>query len=104
MKQKTVYTTIRRSVGDTVLLVGREYHGKERYYLYGGMLAKDGYPGNANKYVCRFHGWRGCTNDINVYAYGVREVKSVTNTGNVDVYGNTLYKIVVGADLHPDWE
>lgn len=104
MKQKTIYTTIRHSVGDTVLLVGREYLGKEHYYIYSGLIVKTGYPGIANTAVCRYHGWRGCINDENVYAYGVRKVKSVINTGKFSVYGAPVYKVVVGADQHPDWE
>lgn len=104
MKQKTVYTTIRHSVGDTVLLVSREYLGKDHYYIYSGLLAETGYPGIVNPAVCRYHGWRGCYDGADVYAYGLHKVKSVTSTGKVSAYGNPVYKVVVGPDLHPDWD
>lgn len=57
-----------------------------------------GVPGNENNHICRYHGWRGTTNDISVHAHGVRKVIAVSE------YNAEMVKVTVGRDLHPDWE
>lgn len=105
MSQKTIYTADEFKVGDEVLLVGRqlEASSKEEFYIYK-QYAKTGYPGNQNREIKRFHGWRGTTNGMRVYAYGVRVIESVEKTAKTDEYGNEIYKVRVGKDIHPDYE
>lgn len=46
--------------------------GKENYYLrFDSRAVNEGYPGNVNPAIRRFHGWRGTTDNIAVYAHGV---------------------------------
>ena len=105
MKQKTVYTSNRYEIGAEVLLYSRTDAGtgKETFEV-SRKYAVEGYPGNLDSNAKAFHGWRGTSNDIETYAYGVRKVKSCTPTDREDMYGDTIYKIVVGEDIHPDWK
>ena len=53
----------------------------------------NGAPGNTNRNICRFHGWRGTTSDEAVYAYGEREIIKIRKlkTGVIAVtVGNDL--------------
>ena len=64
--------------GDAVLVYTREnvMTGREEW-AFRKDFAESGYPGNMDGSVRRFHGWRGTTNNIAVYAHGVFTVKSV---------------------------
>ena len=102
MKQKTfMYTpdhlTDTVSVGDEVVLV--EYTNVlNQTTWWKPRIAPCGIKGNTNPSITRYHGWRGTTNDVSVYAHGVRKVLKVTETAD------GALKITVGKDLHPDWE
>lgn len=63
-------------VGDAVLVYSREKAGNE-YFDISKEFAEEGYPGNLDRSVKRFHGWRGETNNINTYAHGVYSIKSI---------------------------
>lgn len=52
-----------------------------------------GIEGNMDPTVKRYHGWRGTTNGIQVYAEGVRAVE------NIVTYKNGNRKITLGEDL-----
>lgn len=55
-----------------------------------------GVPGNMDRNVRRYHGWRGTTNDISVDACGVHVVT------DIQIYKNGNFKITLGPDLKPD--
>lgn len=64
-------------VGDKYILVERTNinTGKTEY-----KIRKDngeGIPGNMDASVKRYHGWRGTTDNISVYAYGLREIERI---------------------------
>ena len=61
-------------------------------------ISEHAYPGNVDPSIKRYHGWRGTTNDIAVYAHGVRKVLKQT------AFQNGRSRIVLSKDLHPDWE
>lgn len=101
--QKTVFTAKFYSVGDEVLLYGKQPEGgKETFYVSKKYVEEGGYPGNLNSEIRRFHGWRGTSFGTAVYAYGVRRVLSVEKTDKEDEYGDTLYKVKLGKDIYPD--
>lgn len=105
MRQKTFtyepdYTTPAVKVGDEVVLV--EYNNVLKdttWWL--PWVAPNGISGNMDPSVKRFHGWRGTTNDVAVYAHGLRKVLKVTS--KVNERGDTVLKVTVGRDLHPEW-
>lgn len=56
----------------------------------------------------KYHGWRGSSHGISIFALGVRRI---TNVGEVYErsaghykYRQEVYKVTVGDDLHPEWE
>ena len=53
-------------------------------------LINEGYPGNSDNTIKRFHGWRGTTNDIAVYAHGVR----VCTKSIIKNYKSSIHYIV----------
>lgn len=55
----------------------------------------DGISGNMNKNIQLYHGWRGTTSDIAVYAHGRRKIIKIANRHN------KIY-ITVGKDLLPN--
>ncbi len=65
--------------GDHVLVYSRLdiLGGGESFHI-SKQFAASGYPGNLDPSVKCFHGWRGTTNNIAVYAHGVYTVKSVS--------------------------
>ena len=58
----------------------------------------EGFSGNTNKNIKRYHGWRGTTNNWYKEAIGVREIISITEQKN------GLYRVKLSDDIHPDWE
>ena len=55
----------------------------------------DGIPGNTNRNITRYHGWRGTTNDTYFTAYGLRKIIRIKElkTGTVAVtVGDDLTK------------
>lgn len=55
-----------------------------------------GIPGNMDRTVRRYHGWRGTTNNVSTEACGVHEVTAI------QAYKNGNVKITLGPDLRPD--
>ena len=55
----------------------------------------EGWPGNSDPTQCRYHGWRGTTNDWAIYAHGLRRVLDVRVTGD----RSKRVVIVLGRDL-----
>lgn len=102
MNQKTIYTSRKYSVGDEVLLYSRQPEGGKEAFDVSKKFAAEGYPGNINSGIKRFHGWRGTSFGVETYAYGVRRVELVEDTGRKDEWGDIIYKIRVGKDLYPD--
>jgi hypothetical protein len=56
----------------------------------------DGIPGNSNRNIKRFHGWRGTNNDVSNYAYGMRKIIKIRTMKNGDI------AVTVGPDIMPD--
>lgn len=88
-------------VGGVYAIAEREnvQTGKTVGYLFVGLDDEnpEGFPGNADPAVHRFHGWRGTTNDISVTALGVFTVLDITEQKN------GISRIRLSGDLHPDW-
>ena len=67
-------------VGDKVL-VTHMYHelvpNDEGWWDISKKHAEEGYPGNMDHTVKRFHGWRGTYNNVSTNAMGVYEIKKV---------------------------
>lgn len=59
-----VYSRVNNNTGSETFGISKEY-------------AREGYPGNINANIRRFHGWRGETNNVSTYAHGVYTVKAV---------------------------
>lgn len=91
--------------GDEVLVVSRENELTDRcmWLLYPGKYARDGYPGNISPEVRCFHGWRGTTNNVAVYAHGVYRVKSVESKDD-SFWGECLKVTIDREDLKKDCE
>lgn len=67
----------RLRAGDSILLISKynEETGKENYYLcFEEKAIEEGYPGNADYSVRRFHGWRGTSYGTAIYAHGVHRI------------------------------
>lgn len=74
------YGLDRLRVGDSALLISKynENTGVENHYLcFGEKAVEEGYPGNADSSVRRFHGWRGTSYGTAVYAHGVHRITSI---------------------------
>lgn len=106
MKNQKTFLTDRDDLhkGDLVILIRSENLNSNREVFSALPLASfpDGVPGNADSSICRFHGWRGTTNNISRSAYGVRRVNAVEAVECKD--GRVMLKVRVGKDLHPDWD
>ena len=116
MTQKTLYidTNYKRTladiladyhIGDAVILYGTKREGAlEKTEIF--RIMKDngvGIMGNAGS-LFRYHGWRGTSDGMIKYAYGLRKIKSLSV---IDRYSDDeghyqTVKIVVGADIAPD--
>ena len=86
-------------VGDEVILVERYDTSNCQRDYYIVPHEGHGIPGNMDASICRYHGWRGETNNISRTAHGVRRIRSMEYDWNRDAL-----RVVVGPDLHPDWE
>lgn len=109
MRQKTLKIHIEEGVasaiskpftlGEHVMLVEKqnESTGKSWYTL----LRSEAISGNLDPSKKRYHGWRGTTNGISVYAHGLREViradEPVEATDDFGFY----QRVTVGKDLNP---
>ena len=117
MKQKTLYidTDHNRSVediyadfhvGDAVILFGVKREGAPDSHEEFRLMKDNGrgVPGNMNREICRYHGWRGTSDGIVKTAYGLRKIKSMET---LDKYSDEeghykSVKIVVGDDIASD--
>lgn len=88
-------------VGDEVVLV-EITNNLKGWIKWEPRVAPEGIPGNMDSKVKRFHGWRGTTDDVAIYAHGLRQVTKITPAGVID--GSQAYKVTVGKDLHPEWD
>ncbi|WP_302814943.1 hypothetical protein [Ruthenibacterium lactatiformans] len=105
MTQKTFITSKKFAVGDEVILIEeyREDNCSSSWwdaYRHTG----SGVPGNMDREVKRYHGWRGTSYGVSLTAHGVRRVLKVVDLGDNPEVMEHQYKITVGKDLHPDWE
>lgn len=66
-------------VGDQVLVYSMVYNneGGKEYFDISKYYAAEGYPGNIDKNIKKFHGWRGEYNNVATYAHGVYTIKSI---------------------------
>lgn len=92
---QTFYTDETYKVGDKVLVLhycNESNHSDEEWYGISKRYAEDGYPGNMDHTVKRFHGWRGTYNNISTNACGVYEIKKVEKLDN---WGDKI-KVTIG--------
>ena len=106
MRQKTFKVSdlsFEPKVGQEVILISRENvavrDSKETFSII--LDPGEGVPGNMDHSIKRYHGWRGTTDDVALYAHGLRQIVKVEN---VSMGANLGYKITVGKDLHPEWD
>ena len=110
MMQKTLKTAVKVNPGDEVILISRSYEPLFDKEFFDIVPHKgEGISGNLNSAIKQYHGWRGTTNGCRKDAYGVRKVLKVVDLGEDEqwdssTYGETLYKVTVGKDIHPEWE
>ena len=99
---KPVYQWMRTKykIGEQVMLVSktdispnaiRGGRNTEEYFLV--FDCPDGIPGNSNKNITRYHGWRGTDCDISTYAHGLRKITRIKYLKNGQV------AVTVGQDL-----
>lgn len=105
MRQKTfkaIDMGFTPKVGQEVILISRKDTsiGGSKEVFSAVLHTGEGIPGNLSN-ERRYHGWRGTTNDIAAYAYGVRKI---TKVDNIDMGADYGYKVTVGRDLHPEWD
>ena len=107
MRQKTLEIRLNENIfgigygipqiGDEVILYSKEH--LTRGWTKWGIFYGDGYPGNMDHTVRRYHGWRGTTNDVYTEAHGLRRIISISRNKTDDGW-----KITVGRDPHPEWD
>jgi len=91
-------------VGDKYILVERcDINTGDSIYR----LRKDngeGVPGNMNSQIKRYHGWRGTTGHVSVYALGLRRIERIDyiKIDPDDPYMGGIAKVKLSADLLPD--
>lgn len=106
MRQKTVKCWPRHDgfypkIGQKVMLVERSYDN-DGDVIFELRASTEGIGGNVDGRCLRFHDWRGTTNNVSIYAHGLREIIKVVDKGQ-DEDGDHYFKVTVGKDLHPDW-
>lgn len=84
------------SVGTVVKVMEIVGNGTVSYSLSDDI--SEGWGGNMDSGIKRFHGWRGTTNNMRREALGVRAVLSVKR------YRNGEYRVLLSEDQYPDWE
>jgi len=88
-------------LGEAYMVATQEYIGPNRQECHNGLyllLGADngeGWPGNSDPHQCRYHGWRGTTNDWAIYAHGLRRVLDVRVSGK----RSKRVVVVLGRDL-----
>lgn len=94
-------------VGVTYLVWVSEYVGPNRmqrtpsvlHFSNDERMVNEGFPGNSDHTVRRFHGWRGTTDDYAIHAMGVRECVGVEC---IDHQKTVHYRISFSPDLKFD--
>lgn len=96
------YTLTDYRVGDKVVLLLYHREGGGSWY---GLRKHDGHgvPGNLNRNITRYHGWRGTTDGLSRTACGVRRIRKISEV-MFDREGEAFLKVTVGRDLHPEWD
>ena len=91
-------------LGEAYMVATQEYIGPNRQECHNDLyllLREDngeGWPGNSDPHVRRYHGWRGTTDDWAVYALGLRRVLDVRVTGN----RSKRVVVILGHDIAED--
>jgi len=63
------------------------------------LMVNEGFPGNSDHSIRRFHGWRGTTDNCSVHAMGVRRCLSVIRK---EFRKTVRYHIKFGQDMKRD--
>lgn len=90
------------TIGDEVLLV--EVYNTSTgtsYYEIWKKYAKTGYPGNADKDIKLYHGWRGETNGLSKFAKGTRKILKIEKDKKYSEE-EKIYRVTLSDDLHPE--
>jgi hypothetical protein len=74
----------------------QQHRDDELHFSDAAEMVENGMPGNMNRNICRFHGWRGTSDDWSVTAIGVRFCESVKRT---EFKKTVCYRIAFGPDL-----
>ena len=88
-------------LGGEYIVATQEYIGPNRQECHNGLylLLRDdngeGWPGNSDPNQCRYHGWRGITDNWAIYVHGLRRVLDVRVTGD----RSKRVVVVLGRDL-----
>ena len=88
-------------VGEKYMVATREYvgpNGDKNPDIRWEMDNGDGWSGNSDRNIKRYHGWRGTTGDWALYGMGVRECVNVKKSGK----RSWLVRIEFGPDLKLD--
>lgn len=110
MKQKTLKVFINEfdfnltrplCVGEEVMLI--EKYNENTNKSWWDLRRCDGIGGNIDSNIKKYHGWRGTTNNIGIYAHGLRKVIRASELMQ-DSDGDYFQKVTVGKDLKPDEE
>ena len=83
------------AIGQLVTLAERTdiMTGESYYILYDSV---DGLPSNMDRSTLRYHGWRGTTNNISIYACGLRRIE------DFECFRDGYFRVTVSDDLKPD--
>lgn len=104
---KSIYT-ITRDLCESDITLNRAYiliscenvnTGDETWHLYEDN--GEGVPGNMDASIKRYHGWRGTTNNISVYAHGLRRVLEIRSERDGADFSR-LIRVKLGPDEAPD--
>lgn len=102
------------NVGDEVILV--EYTNINTGDCWFKLIPHKGkgIPGNSDHNICCYHGWRGTTNGIEVWAHGLRKITKITLSSyseaserkwkGLPLRRKDHHAVTVGKDIQPDWE
>ena len=103
-------------VGDEFLVRETSWElNPKRHPRYELLRVNEGYPGNVNEHIKRYHGWRGTIDGCATYVHGMHKVVSIgeihteeqaRNEGFDTVYviGHWAYVTIDEVDARPDWE
>lgn len=87
--------------GDIVVLISYEDMMTGEKWWRAILDDGHGIPGNLNADICRYHGWRGTTDDVSIHAHGCRAIIRITDE-DYDKDCRRYRKLTVGPDLKPN--